>query len=224
MLYSKIRINMEEEDNNRIKELYNLMNKVDMNPNIQELKKNIGCYYNGKEMVYRFTNKKLMSLYAICRGDIRLYKKLHKEGNSMDAYKKINISLAVKYGHVDIIYYLVINKLINRDLNNIIGQICSPKTFEKLLDDGYLFKKKKIGSSKLRENKRQGIYTPNIFEDINNKDSVNLNGEKLSEYYEDLSVLNLESIMESTKQFSYEYNGKKYLCGIDNSVLRNYIT
>ena len=76
----------------------------------------------------------------------------------------------------------------------------------------------------MRENKRQGIYTPNIFEDINNKDSVNLNGEKLSEYYEDLSVLNLESIMESTKQFSYEYNGKKYLCGIDNSVLRNYIT
>jgi hypothetical protein len=200
-----------EEDNNRIKELYNLMNKVDMNPNIQELTKNVGCYYNGKEMVYRFTNKQLASLYAIYRGDIRLYKRLHEEGYLMGAYKKINISLAVKYGHIDIIYYLVRNKLLNTKLNNIIGQLCSPNTFDKLLYDGHLF-----GDGK---SVHKFIFNNSIYPLI-----INSNGVILYDYYADLCVLNIKSIIESTKQFSYEDNGKKHLYGIDNSVLRNYIT
>jgi hypothetical protein len=217
-----------KKDHELLVKLKSLMKSVDYNRGITELEENLGYAtrrdndYIEEQVYHEFTEKNLESLYAICDGNLPLFKRLHKKGHFMGHYKKINILLAFKYGHVEIIYYLVKNNLINSDINCAIGQLASPSTFDKLLYDKHLFGKK-ISGNKLKENKRKGVYTPSIFDDINNKDAVNSYGATLSEYYTDLSVIDINSIIYNTHQRSYEHRGETFMYGINNSVLRDHI-
>ena len=121
-----------QEDYERLQRLQKLMIDVGMGVSIQELEENQGYWYSEGELSHRFTAEKLKSLEAIRDGDLEELVRLHEEGHAMYGYKQINIRLAVKYGRLNIIEYLVGNQWINRDLNVIVGQLASPETFKAL--------------------------------------------------------------------------------------------
>ena len=116
-----------------LEQLHALMQEVGMRPGLKELEENLGYIYFSDEYVYHgFTPQKLESLYAIRDGDLETLRRLHKEGHGMYGYKRINVRLAIKYGHANIVEYLVDNRWINCDLNEAIGQLASPQTFRAL--------------------------------------------------------------------------------------------
>ena len=130
-----------------LEQLNEMMNDVDMHRGITELEENEGYLYyphghmctrdiiasdeNGV-LYHRFTPQMLDSLYAIKAGDLKQLKRLHSESHGMGGYKMINVRLAIKYGHVNIVNYLLDDKWVNGNLIKAIGQLASPHTYQAL--------------------------------------------------------------------------------------------
>lgn len=118
--------------NIHIQTLYYLMENVNMYATLNEI------YDNIKDIDERHLNL----LFQIRAGDLNKVKELHQKGYLIDKYRDINIRLAIKYGNINIIYYLLENKIIYFDINNIIGQLSTPETYDILCKDNNLFRDK----------------------------------------------------------------------------------
>jgi hypothetical protein len=117
------------------------------------LMQNVNMYVSKKELINNIDDideRHLNLLFQIRFGDSIKVKRLIEYGYIINNYKDINIRLAVKYGNIDIIYYLIENKIVYFDINNIIGQFSSPETFDILYKDNNLFDRN-YGDNKLNK-------------------------------------------------------------------------
>ena len=125
-------------NHNLLTQLHALMESVDMTPPFAELEENLGYRYNIKTgCQHLFTQGMLDSLLAIKNRNLSLLKQLHANSHVMWAYSALNARLAVLHDSVAILLYLVDKKMVNRDLNEIVGQLASESTLKAL--PKYLF-------------------------------------------------------------------------------------
>jgi len=97
-----------ELNNYILKEVSEFLKDVKMCSSFEELEENLGYRYDKKEDKVRFlvSYEELEVLYAIKEGDIDKLKELNNKGIYFGAYNEVNVRLAIKYGHLDIIDYL----------------------------------------------------------------------------------------------------------------------
>tara|TARA_B100001059_G_scaffold145684_1_gene145654 strand:- start:61 stop:666 length:606 start_codon:yes stop_codon:yes gene_type:complete len=123
---------------NLLVQLHSLMESVDMAPPFTELEENLGYRYNIKTGCrHLFTQGMLDSLLAIKNRNLTRLTQLHANGHVMRAYSAINARLAVLYDSVVILLYLIEERMVNRDLNEIVGQLATVSTLKAL--PKYLF-------------------------------------------------------------------------------------
>lgn len=91
---------------------------------------------------YEHFNKNIISnlkqdhidiLYNIKIGNLDKLKELH-EFTYINYHKELPIRLAIKYEHLDILDYLIEIKYLNRNLSDIIAELCSPLFFNKIME------------------------------------------------------------------------------------------
>tara|TARA_Y100000996_G_scaffold409892_1_gene391316 strand:- start:725 stop:1360 length:636 start_codon:yes stop_codon:yes gene_type:complete len=184
-----------ELNNYILKEVAKFLKDVKMCSNFEELEENIGYKYDKKEDKVSFgvSYEELEVLKAIKKGDIDKLKELNNEGIYFGAYLEVNVRLAIKYGHLDIIDYLIESRQINRDLNNSLALVADENLLKKMYSNGY-FNKKNLSSNKSSE---------------------------LREFYESLSILDLSEILRKSHS-DCEYFTNKKLEGISiNDILCN---
>jgi len=125
-------------NHNLLTQLHALMESVGIAPPFTELEENLGYRYDIKTGCrHLFTQGMLDSLLAIKNRNLSRLKQLHTNGHVMWAYSVINARLAVLYDSVAILLYLVDKRMVNRDLNEIVGQLATESTLKAL--PKYLF-------------------------------------------------------------------------------------
>ena len=120
-------------NHNLLVQLYALMESVGIAPPFAELEKNLGYRFDIKTGCrHLFTQGMLDSLLAIKNRNLSRLKQLHANGHVMWAYSAINARLAVFYDSVAILLYLIDKRMVNRDLNEIVGQLATVSTLKAL--------------------------------------------------------------------------------------------
>ena len=139
--YAKKYFTEEEMDNNtwRLIKFMGIIKTINYNYDFSYWLEKVGYYYekNEKDLYFRFTEKKLQSIYAIITGNKELLKRLYNESseNLVGHHKALNIELAIKYNQINIIKYLMEIGWYNIPLSIAIGQHGTPELFDKLYKD-----------------------------------------------------------------------------------------
>lgn len=128
----------------RLTDFLRIIKKINYNYDINYWLEKVGYYYekNEKDLYFRFTEKKLQSIYAIITGNKELLKRLYNENpeNLLGHHKALNIKLAIKYNQIDIIKYLMEIGWYNIPLSIAVGQHGTPELFDKLYKDDIINK------------------------------------------------------------------------------------
>ena len=106
--------------------LHVLMNSVDYSRGIAELNENLGD---------SFTSKNMEFLDAILDENLDKVKRLHEDGHGMEAYKQLNLRLAVGMSNIDILYWLFEHGYVNRSVEHIVGQLACTAFYDLLKRD-----------------------------------------------------------------------------------------
>lgn len=86
-----------------------------------------------KNLIPKLKQEHIEIFDSIKNGDLSKLKQLN-ESNHINYYKEITIRLAIKYEHIDILDYLIEIKYLNRNLGDIVAELCSPIFFDKIME------------------------------------------------------------------------------------------
>lgn len=170
-----------EFNENLLKQVDELFKDGCMHTSFEELEENLGYSYDEDTDTVRFriTKEKAEALESIKQGNLHRLKELNDNGHKFGHYCVINAKLACKYGHIDIIEYLINSKQLNRDLNAILAEVSNVDLLKKMYQRGY----------------------------FNNNNNNNLEFNlSLLEYYKSLSILNISKILKINNQYSENSN------------------
>ncbi len=124
-----------------LNKVHELFEKAEMNIRIEELHENLGYRYDERTdtITFGITIEELLILESIRDGNLIKLKKLNDNGHFFGAYKRINLQLACKFGHLEIIDYLINSKQINvYDINDIFGKVSNIGLLKNMFQKGII--------------------------------------------------------------------------------------
>ena len=109
------------------------LKEVNMGRSLEELEENEGYRDFSDNLNHLLKHTHIQVLEAIVQNDLATLQHLYKKGITVECYKAVNIRLAITYGHIDVMRFLIQTKQINSDISEAIGELASPKTFDNIM-------------------------------------------------------------------------------------------